>query len=207
MQELLTGKKRLPGFSGEWEVKRIGDVFTISAGRSKSGYIVNGGFYWIVDMGSVSRDGRLIVSKSTNYQDDFLALGDLVMPKDDIGGGNIICKVAYINADKTYVLGDHVYCLRTNSGNPRFLSYVINSHQINTALRKRVIGSAQLGIGRRSVEQQEIPFPELPEQSAINTILSDMDNEVATLESKLTKARDMKRGMMQELLAGRIRLV
>jgi hypothetical protein len=87
MQQLLTGQTRLPGFSGEWEMKRLGDVFSITAGKSKSAYIMAGGPYWIVDMGSVSIDGKLNVSKPTNHCGDFLKAGDLVMPKDDIGGG------------------------------------------------------------------------------------------------------------------------
>jgi type I restriction enzyme S subunit len=207
MQQLLTGQTRLPRFSGEWEVKRLGDVFSISAGKSKSAYVVNGGRFWVVDMGSVSRDGRLIVSKGTNYQGDFLKVGDLVMPKDDIGGGNIIGKVGYIDADDTYVLGDHVYCLRAIVGSPLFLSYVINGHQTNNALRKKVIGSAQLGLGRKSVEEQEIPFPLPSEQTAIAAVFSDMDNEIAALEARRDKTRALKQGMMQELLTGRTRLV
>jgi len=207
MQQLLTGQKRLPGFSGNWEVKRLGDVFSIFTGKSKSVYILDSGDYWIVDMGSVSTEGRLIVSKATNYSGDFLKIGDLVMPKDDIGGGNIIGKVGYINADDTYVLGDHIYCLRVKEGDPLFLSYVINSYQINNSLRKKVIGSAQLGLSRKSVSEQEIPFPISKEQTAIATVLSDMDAEIAALEQRLSKTRDLKQGMMQELLTGRIRLV
>ena len=205
-QQLLTGKKRLPRFSEEWKVKRLGDVFSISAGKSKSAYVKNGARYWVVDMGSVSRDGRLIVSKGTNYQGDFLKIGDLVMPKDDIGGGNIIGKVGYIDADETYVLGDHVYCLRANVGDPLFLSYVINGHQINNALRKKVIGSAQLGLGRKSVEEQEIPFPPPSEQTAVAEVLSDMDAEITALEQRRNKTLHLKQGMMQELLTGKTRL-
>ena len=206
MQQLLTGQKRLPGFSEEWELKRLGDVFSISAGKSKSDYVVAGGRYWVVDMGSVSINGRLIVSKPTNYYGDFLKDGDLVMPKDDIGGGNIIGKVAYIDADDTYVLGDHVYRLTANIGDSRFLCFVINGYRINTELRKKVIGSAQLGLGRKSVEEQEIPFPTLAEQTAIAAILSDMDSEIVALEKRRDKTRLLKQGLMQELLTGRIRL-
>jgi type I restriction enzyme S subunit len=207
-QELLTGKRRLPGFSENWKVKCLGDVFTISTGTSMSGYVErSGGRYWIVDMGSVSRDGRLIVSKGTNYQGDFLKVGDLVMPKDDIGGGNIIGKVAYIDADGKYVLGDHLYCLRAVEDNSLFLSYAINSYRTNNALRRKVIGSAQLGLGRRSVEEQEILLPLPSEQTAIAAILSDMDAEIAALDAKLAKTRALKQGMMQELLTGRIQLV
>jgi len=148
-----------------------------------------------------------MVSKPTNYSGDFLNTGDLVMPKDDIGGGNIIGRVGYIDANDTYVLGDHVYRLSANIGDSLFLSYVINSHRINSDLRKKVIGSAQLGLGRKSVIEQEVEFPPLLEQTAIAAILSDMDTEIASLEQKRDKTRLMKQGMMQELLTGRIRLV
>jgi len=207
MQQLLTGQTRLPGFSGEWEVKRLGDVFSISAGKSKSAFVVAGGKYWVVDMGSVSTDGKLIVSKATNYCGDFLSIGELVMPKDDIGGGGIIGRVGYIDADETYVLGDHVYRLIANRGNPLFLSYAINSYRINSELRKKVIGTAQLGLGRKSVDEQEVPFPQDDEQTAIATVLTDMDAEIAALEARRDKTRALKQGMMQELLTGRIRLV
>ena len=207
MQQLLTGETRLPGFDDEWEVKRLGEVFAISTGTTKSAFVTDGGDYWICDMGSVSSTGRLIVSKRTNYRDDFLNRGDLVMPKDDIGGGKIIGKVGYVDANHTYVLGDHVYCLRAREGDPRFLAYTINSHQTNSALRRKVIGSAQLGLGRRSVEEQEIPWPVPTEQSAIAEVLSDMDAEVAALEARRIKTRDLKQAMMQELLTGKTRLV
>ena len=207
MQQLLTGETRLPGFGGAWEVKRLGDVFSIFAGKSKSSYVTAGGRYWVVDMGSVSTDGKLVVSKATNYYGDFLNIGDLVMPKDDIGGGGIIGRVGYIDSAETYVLGDHVYCLRVNRGNPLFLSYVINGYRINSELRKKVIGTAQLGLGRKSVDEQEVPFPPLDEQTAIATVLSDMDAELAALEARRDKTRALKQGMMQELLTGRIRLV
>jgi type I restriction enzyme S subunit len=74
-------------------------------------------------------------------------------------------------------------------------------------LRKKVIGSAQLGLGRKSVEEQEILFPSPTEQTAIATILSDLDAEIAALEARRDKTRALKQGMMQELLTGKTRLV
>lgn len=207
MQQLLTGQTRLPGFSEAWQMKTLGDIFSISAGKSKSSYIVDSGKNWIVDMGSVSIDGKLTVSKSTNYSGDFLNVGDLIMPKDDIGGGGIIGKVGYIDINKTYVLGDHVYRLVVNYGNSLFLSYVINGHRTNSELRKKVIGSAQLGLGRKSVSEQNVPFPSYQEQTAIAAVLSDMDADIDTLVQRRDKTRELKQGMMQELLTGRIRLI
>lgn len=129
------------------------------------------------------------------------------MPKDDIGGGRIIGKVAVIDKNAKYVLGDHVYRLRSKVDDSTFLSYMINSYGINSALRKKVAGSAQLGLSRKSVEVQELKIPSLPEQSSIATILSDMDAEIEALEARRDKTKSVKQGMMQELLTGRIRLV
>ena len=207
MQQLLTGQIRLPGFHREWEAKTLGRVFEISGGKSKSAYVTDEGDFFICDMGSVSTEGRLIASKRTNYRGDFLRKRDLIMPKDDIGGGKIIGKVGYVDAADTYVLGDHVYRLRALEGDSLFLSYVINSHQINSTLRKKVIGSAQLGLGRRSVEEQEIPFPDPAEQTAIAEVLTEIDAELAALEQRREKTHALKQGMMQELLTGKTRLV
>ena len=68
-------------------------------------------------------------------------------------------------------------------------------------------GSNYPAINRRDVRQLQIPVPKLEEQAAIATVLSDMDTELTALESRLAKARQIKRGMMQELLTGRIRLL
>lgn len=118
-----------------------------------------------------------------------------------------MCKVGYIEADQTYVLGDHVYRLRACQSNPQFFTYAINSPQTNAALRKKVIGSAQLGLGGRSVEEQDIRLPYSDEQTAIAAVFSDMDVELTVLEARRDKTRAFKQGMMQELLTGRIRLV
>lgn len=206
MQQLLTGKTRLPGLSGAWERKQLGDLFSIRVGSSKSQYIRQDGRYIIVDMGAVATDGRLIVSKYTDYEGDFLKEGDLVMPKDDIGGGKIIGKAAYISANNLYVLGDHVYALRLIEGFPKFFSYLINRYETNSSLKSKVGGSAQLGLSRKAVEEQEVPVPTREEQIAITAVLSDIDAEITTLEQRRDKTTAIKQGMMQQLLTGRVRL-
>ena len=67
--------------------------------------------------------------------------------------------------------------------------------------------SGQPGINGNEYAQLPLTLPPLPEQTAIAAILSDMDAEIAALEAKLAKARNLKQGMMQELLTGRIRLI
>jgi type I restriction enzyme, S subunit len=210
MQELLTEKRRLEGFSGKWKTVRLGNLMGIFTGNSKSKFIVNDGKYLIMDMGSVSSEGKNISQKYTNYEDDFLQLGDLVMPKDDIGGGNIIGKTAFIDKNEKYILGDHVYALRKKSVNidPLFISYLINSYSINHEIHMKVTGSAQLGINKTSIEEQMIEIPsDFEEQKTISQILSDMDSEIQQLEKQLEKYTNLKQAMMQKLLTGEIRLV
>lgn len=207
MQDLLTAKRRLPGFSGEWGRSEIGEVCTISMAASKSGKLTTGGKYLVCDMGAVGRDGSLIAKKTVDDTRDLLKRGDLVMPKDDIGGGQIIGKAALVPSDDCYVLGDHVYGLRPQKGDPSFIALAINSFAVNAEIRKKVVGSAQLGLGRNSVMTQIIPWPNETEQKAISAILLDMEAEIQALDSRLEKARQVKEGMMQNLLTGRIRLV
>ncbi len=203
MQKLLASKEG-------WEVKKLGEVFTISASNSKSSYLTDGGKYIVMDMGSVSSDGSILKSKRTNHNSDILNFGDLVMPKDDIGGGNIIGKVGFIDQKNTYVLGDHVYKLEVITLNvySLYFYFLINSVFINKHFRAKASGSAQLGLGRKSVLEQELNFPKSKEeQIRIATILSDMNAEIAALEIKLDKYKKVKLGMMQNLLTGKIRLV
>jgi type I restriction enzyme S subunit len=206
MQQLLTGKTRLPGSSGAWSFKYLGELANIRSGRSKVRTANGGGNRWIVDMGSVTRNGSLVVSKRTDSHDGQLRRGELVMPKDDIGGGNIIGRVGLIDRDDTYVLADHVFALTPFRDDSLFLNYAINSYDVNRSLRAQTKGSAQLGLSRRSVETQKVAIPELHEQVAIGAVLAQCDSELEGVRGRLAKARAIKQGMMQELLTGRIHL-
>jgi type I restriction enzyme, S subunit len=204
MQQLLTGKTRLPGYTHAWQTRQLGELVTIRSGRPKPR--AAGGRYWIVDMGSVTRDGLFAVTRRTDSSDDILRIGDLVMPKDDIGGGNIIGRSGYIDKKRTYALADHVYALTPIRDDSLFLNYAINSYEVNRSLRSQATGSAQLGLSKRSVLRQELRLPPIDEQRAIATVLAEADAENAILHEQLDKAKAVKQGMIQELLTGRARL-
>ena len=204
MQQLLSGCARLPGFTEHWEELALGSICSLSAAPTKK---ADGSRFVILDMGSVARDGSLLSHKRTDSAADLLEVGDLVMPKDDIGGGQIIGKAVVVPEADRFVLGDHVYRLRLGRGCPSFIRYAINSHEVNASLRSKVVGSAQLGLGRKAVLEQAIPFPPLKEQEAIAAVLLDMDAEIEALVAQRDKLRLVKQGMMQELLSGRVRLV
>ena len=207
MQQLLAGRTRLPGFTADWKEVRLGEICELSLAASKKSRSDGRGRYIIADMGSVSKDGSFLTHKTTDVRDDVLRTGDLVMPKDDIGGGQIIGKAVLVDEDERYVLGDHVYRLRLSDGCPAFVRYGINSYKVNIQLRSKVVGSAQLGLGRRAVLEQPISFPPLKEQEAIAEVLSVMDDELEALTEQVSKLRMVKEGMMQDLLTGKVRLV
>jgi type I restriction enzyme S subunit len=192
-----------------WVTKKLGEIFKLSASSSKSSYIVDGGKYIIMDMGAVSSNGIILKTKRTDNNSDLLSYGDLVMPKDDIGGGNIIGKVGFIDKDASYVLGDHVYKLQANIStiDSLYFYYLINSVYVNKYLRSKASGSAQLGLGRKSVLEQELIYPKsIMEQTYAAEIISAMDLAILVLENKLHKLKLQKHGMMQALLTGKIRL-
>ncbi|MFA0698888.1 hypothetical protein, partial [Vibrio sp. 10N.222.49.C9] len=122
----------------------MASLFSVSTGKSKSKFISDAGQYLIVDMGSISREGKLIASKKTSHDSDFLSLGQLVMPKDDIGGGQIIGRTAHIPESGKFILSDHVYLLEPKTVNSLFVNYLINSWEVNKQLRSKANGTAQL---------------------------------------------------------------
>ena len=204
MQNLLTAKIRFPHFKDEWRAIKLSEICDISTGTSKSRFIGDGKFY-IVDMGSITQDGLLNLTKTTNLNQDFLDFGDLVMPKDDIGGGKIIGKVAVIDKDNTYVLSDHIFRIKTIE-NSNFLAYLINSDLINKKIRREVSGTAQLGLSKRTIENLKIKLPNLKEQQKISEVLMACDDEINLLNLKLENLKKQKQGLMQKLLSGKVRI-
>jgi len=198
MQELLTGKKRLPGFSGEWERKRLGDVAEIVMGQSPS-------------------------SSYYNYKDDGLPL---IQGNADIANRLTIKRVFTTEITKRGRCGDILMSVRAPVGEIAHAIFdvclgrgVCSIRYANDFLYHSLIakestwvklskGSTFDSVNSTDVKAFEIGLPsEYEEQVAIATILSDMDAEIDAMEAKLAKTRQVKQGMMQELLTGRIRLV
>jgi type I restriction enzyme S subunit len=187
MSELLMGKRRLAGFDGKWEVKRLGEVLTLRYGKGQKDIIVNGGkFPIIATSGEVGRTNQYLYDK----------------PSVIIGRKGTIDKPQYIDVP-FWTIDTAYYSEISKQGNPKFLFYLLTTfdwYSYNEA-------SGVPSLNAKTVENIEISLPTLPEQTAIAEILSDMDAEITALEGKLVKARQVKAGMMSELLTGKIRLV
>ena len=181
-----------------WNYK-ISDFCYITTSTSKIKYIDSSGKRYIMDMGTINSDGNTIYSRPTNYNKDLLNKGDLIMPKDDIGGGLIIGKTAYIDQNNKYILGDHVFCLKSKNINSLYLHYLINSSYINKSLRKKVTGSAQLGINSKNVLNQDIFIHEKKVQDVIANTLFKIDSKILLNKIKLEKLLSLKKGFMQNM--------
>ncbi|MFA5915751.1 MAG: restriction endonuclease subunit S [Burkholderiales bacterium] len=224
MQELLTGKKRLPGFSGEWEVKSLGDLFNFSGGYSASRDQLSAEGYCYLHYGDIHTSNRSVVNVRSEYQDipkldvplkkvsstSLLGDGDVVFvdaSEDDEGTSK---HVVIINPDKTpFISGLHTIVAksRTNELDHQYRRYCFQTTALKAQFRFFAVGTKVSGISKTNIVKVTLPVPTVPEQSAIAAILSDMDAGIVALEAKLAKARDLKQGMMQELLTGRIRLI
>ena len=183
-----------------WEEKTLGELANLFTGKSFTSELSESGRYVVMDMGSVSSDGLIIDSKLTDSNRDLLRKGDLIMPKDDIGGGLIIGKTAYIPCDKKYVCGDHVYRLRfDNDIDALFMHYEINSSRIQRRLRRKVTGSAQLGLNSKSVLYEIVSVPSFPEQRKIADCLASLDDVIAKAKDELDAWRELKKGLLQQM--------
>ena len=210
MQELLTGKKRLPGFSGEWSKQQLGDICNIVNGGTPSTSIAefwNGKILWCTPTDITSCSTKYIYTTESKITESGLkASSATLLPK----GALLLCSRATIGEVR---IAGNTIC--TNQG---FKSLVVHQnisnewlyymvHVLKFNMLEKAIGSTFLEISKKDLAELDIIVPEFTEQKAIAQVLSDMDNEIELLEKKLAKYQQIKQGMMQELLTGRIRLV
>ena len=191
MQELLTGKRRLPGFGGEWVIKRLGDVAEISKGQL------------ITESTAIPGDVPVIAGgkKPAYFHNRANRTGKTItISGSGASAGYVAFYESPIFASDCSTIGE--------GGNysVEFIYFVLLLNQ--EVIYKAQTGGAQPHIHPDDLRPLMIHVPiDCSEQAAIATILSDMDTELAALESRLAKARQIKQGMMQELLTGRIRLL
>ena len=212
MQELLTGKKRLPGFKGAWKSKQLDAVAEIRSGGTPSTSqqeYWDGGVLWCTPTDITALKGNKYLQQTArtisvlglqSSSAELIPAFSVVMTSRATIGECAINRVpvATNQGFKNFVPfeatdGEFLYYL-LQTKKPDFISLCG--------------GSTFLEIGKTQLAAFEVSFPiEKLEQTAIATVLSDMDAEIAALEQKLTKSRQVKQGMMHNLLTGKIRLV
>lgn len=212
MQQLLTAKTRLPGFTGEWEDVPLGELGTFLKGAGVKRDDSGSGAIACVRYGEIYtthhdyiRDFQSWISAEVAATATRLKVGDLLFAgsgetKEEIGK----C-VAFVSDIEAYAGGD-IVILRPDQGNSLFLGYALNMPSVSHQKASLGQGDAVVHISAGALAQIKLSLPKPAEQEAIAKVLTDMDTEIAALEQRLNKTRAIKQGMMQQLLTGRVRL-
>jgi len=211
MQELLTGKKRLPGFSGEWEVKSLGALADIRSGGTPSTtqpQFWDGHILWCTPTDITALSGYKYLShtkRKISLQGLKASSAELIPPHSVVMTSRATIGECAINRVPLATNQGFKNFIPRDQVNVEFLYYLLLTQ------KQRFIslcgGSTFLEIGKTQLVTFAVNVPPTEaEQTTIAATLSDMDAEISALEAKLAKARQIKQGMMQELLTGKIRL-
>lgn len=207
MQQLLTppnkGGNRLPGFTGEWEEKSLGELVDYRNGKAHENCVVENGEYVIVNSKFISQDGNVI--KYSNKCLSPVFKDEILMVLSDIPNGKAIAKCFIVDRDNKYTLNQRICAFTVKNANSKFLYYKINRNPYYLSFDD---GVKQTNLRNIDVLNCPLEIPaSIEEQNQISEILTGMENELSMLESKKSKYEAIKQGMMQELLTGKTRLV
>ena len=192
MQQLLTGQTRLPGFHGEWGVKRLGDVASLSKGTQlHSSEVDEAGKFAHLNGGTSPSS----YTHKSNTAANTVAISE---------GGNSCGFVQFMT--QPYWCGGHCYSVIPTGLENHFLYQALKGQQ--SAIMALRVGSGLPNVQKAGLLAFKLRVPTaLPEQAAIAEVLAEMDAELEGLEQRRDKTRALKQAMMQELLTGRTRLV
>ena len=223
MQELLTGKKRLPGFDEPWSEKLFGELFEfLPTNAYTRAQFTDEGTINNIHYGDILMmyENYIDVNKSTlpfineslsnklYTKKSFVMNGDIVIANtaEDYTVGKA---VEVINVNRKILSGQHTFLCRPKiEFIKKFLGYIINAYYFQNQINTYITGIKVYSISKFNISKLKLKFPiNLKEQQAIVSILSDMDAEIEALEARRDKVRNIKTGMMQELLTGKTRLI
>lgn len=232
MQQLLTGQTRLPRFSPtqtkfaktalgifpeDWRIYELSKLVEMSRGirygivqpgrfDPTGRYMIRGQDYSEVNgWADASEIFRVSQEIEVRYQNARVKSGDLIMTivgycghiekiPDWLDGANLTQTTARI-------------AIESGKADSDFCKYMLLGPVGRNQVASSMKGAAQPGLNCGDIARFLLPLPSIPEQSAIAAVLSDMDIEITALEDRRDKTRDLKQGMMQELLTGQIRLI
>jgi type I restriction enzyme, S subunit len=217
IQQLLTGQTRLPGFCGEWEPRPLGALGTTYGGlvgKSKADFGHGSANYvpFVNVMANIRIDCSALehVDVASTENQNRVLLGDLLFNGSSETPEEVaLCALMTQSVENLY-LNSFCFGFRLKQGaeaSGLFLTYLMRSQMGRELMKSLAQGSTRYNLSKSALLQAILVLPGLEEQTAIATVLSDMDADLSALESRLAKTRAIKQGMMQELLTGRTRLV
>jgi type I restriction enzyme S subunit len=210
MQQLLTGRTRLPGFTGSWSMRKIGDFAEVRAGGTPSTSVSEfwGGEIPWMSSGEIHKkrvfdvNGRITTMGLQKSSAHLFPRRTVLMALAGQGKTRGTVAISHIDLTTNQSIAG-IY--PSSEHDPDYLYYSLDTRY--SELRGESTGDGgRGGLNLTIIKNVEVPFPKVSEQRAIAAVLADVDNEVSALSARLTKARAIKTGMMQQLLTGRVRL-
>ena len=214
MHEFLAGKRRLPGFSGKWKEKSLGEIGIFLKGSGVKKDEANSGPFPCICYGEIYTTHHSIVREFHSFISSGIAKSATALKCGDIlfaGSGETKKEIgkcaAFVDKDMQAYAGGDIIILRPTNADHVFLGYLLNSEPIQAAKSSKGQGDAVVHISAKELSSIEVKIPKIDEQRAISYVLLNLDEELLTLESTRAKVGQIKNGMIQELLTGRVRLV
>ncbi len=212
MQQLLSGQTRLPGFHGEWEVKRLEEVCDIRSGGTpltSQTHFWDGGIPWCTPTDITALRGHKYMrdtARTISAVGLLSSAAEVIPPRSLTMTSRATIGICAINLVPMATNQGFKNIVPFEAFDVEFLYYLMSTQK--NGLVALCGGSTFLEIGKKQLITYMITIPEdLEEQTAIATVLADMDAELAALEARRNKTRDLKQAMMQELLTGKTRLI
>ncbi|MDD3004487.1 restriction endonuclease subunit S [Flavobacterium sp.] len=202
MQQLLSGKKRLKGFSDKWHLKSLEEIATFRNGKAHENGIDEDGAYKVVNSKFVSTNGTVFKSSNNNLCPLFV--NEIAMVMSDIPNGKALAKCFYVDENNKYTLNQRICSIIANKvTNSKFLFYVLNRNVHYLSFDN---GVGQTNLKKEEVLECPLLMPDFEEQTAIANVLQCADDELQLLKKKLEQLKEQKKGLMQVLLTGKKRL-
>jgi len=215
MQQLLTGKKRLKGFGGEWKEFQLGDLgnsFNGLTGKTKENF--GSGFPFITYM-NVFSNSRIDITQvdhvniEENENQNRVKYGDFFFTvssetPNEVGMASVLLDEVenlYLNS---FCFGFRLFDFETLS--PTYAQFLFRFQSFREAMCLLAQGSTRFNISKTGVKQILLTLPTIEEQTAIAQVLQAADKEISLLKAKAEKLREQKKGLMQVLLTGKVRL-
>lgn len=222
MQQLLTGKTRLSGYTDKWNQNTFGELFDVLPNNaytrdqlSVGGSIKNIHYGDILTKYGAVLDGQSKtiptlssdLEKKKRPESQFVHSGDIIIA-DTAEDETVGKAVELYNVNCKILSGQHTFfCHPKVTFTPMFLGYYMNSTEFHSQMLPYITGTKVSSISKQSLNMLVLRYPRKEEQEVISKILYEMDCEIEALGKKLEKVVQNKKGMMQQLLTGKIRLM
>lgn len=217
MQQLLTGQKRLPGFSGEWKEIKLGDIgFAYSGLVNKNKDDFENGNAKYIPYTNVFSNNKIDIDDLGQVQimlserQEQVKRGDIFFTvssetPEEVGMASVLLNEVHNTYLNSFCFGYRLYDFETVI--PQYVSYLFRGYAFRKEMFKIAQGSTRYNISKAEVMKMRITLPSIEEQNVIVYVLAKADKEIELAKEKLASLQSQKQGLMQQLLTGKKRIM